>query len=38
MNAELISRFATFELRIIDSKYISTLSFSFTVLLAPIAV
>lgn len=37
MNAELISLFATLELIIIDSKYISTLSLSFTVLEAPIA-
>jgi len=37
MKAELMSLFATLEFRMIDSKYISTFSLSFTVLDAPIA-
>jgi len=37
MKAELMRRFATLELIMIDSKYISTFSLSFTVDEAPIA-
>ena len=37
MKAELIRRFATFELMMIDSKYIRTFNLSLTVLEAPIA-